>query len=144
MNMHVLSIQISLFLNNLVSSSLLNNIVETMLDDIVRPTMITMIILFKYWSDNNPVSTWENFTCVLCFFMPTVTWLALCMIDILGRGQSGIAEIVARCVVKHAVEPRRLGYPCTARQRPGRSTEEDRPEEIVEERDPNQLLEGEC
>lgn len=71
-------------------------------------------------------------------FLPTLS-----VLNILGRGQSGIAEIIAKCVVRHDTEPRCLGYPCLTRNQRRRSTEDDdRPEEVVEEPDPSQLLEG--
>jgi hypothetical protein len=63
--------------------------------------------------------------------------------DILDRGQSGIPEIIAKCVVLHDISPDSLGHRKLKKNRSCKITEdEDRPEEIVEEPSVDQLLEG--
>jgi hypothetical protein len=63
--------------------------------------------------------------------------------DILDRGQSGIPEIIAKCVVLYDISPDCLGHRKFKKNRSCKITEdEDRPEEIVKEPSVDQLLEG--
>jgi hypothetical protein len=63
--------------------------------------------------------------------------------DILDRGQSGIPEIVAKCVVSHDISPDCLGHRnCKKSSRCKTTNDEDRPEEIIEEPSTDQLLQG--
>ena len=64
-------------------------------------------------------------------------------LDILDRGQSGIPEIVAKCVVSYDISPDSLGHRNFKKKRSCETTEdEDRPEETVEEPSVDQLLQG--
>lgn len=60
---------------------------------------------------------------------------------ILDRGQSGIAEIVAKCVVRYEVSPDCLGHRILKKTRQ-MTDDDDRPEEFIEEPSPDQLLPG--
>lgn len=62
---------------------------------------------------------------------------------ILDRGQSGIAEIVAKCVVRHDISPDCLGHRSLKKTRQVTDgDDDDRPEDITEEPSPDQLLPG--
>ena len=64
-------------------------------------------------------------------------------LDILDRGQSGIPEIIAKCVASHDISPDSLGHRNFKKKRSCETTEdEDRPEETVEEPSVDQLLQG--
>ena len=66
-------------------------------------------------------------------------------LDILDRGQSGIPEVITKCIVRHDISPEYLGFRNSRKKIPCKTTdnEEDRPEDDAEdEATPDQLLQG--